>query len=338
MGLNFHTENVTHTEFGVGRDIDGSQAFSVVPVAANAQRALREMVEATWHDMQKSVEGIPTQTEFKEIFDGDIKSFVVSPERQQMQKQLDGGPALYEASEKYAGSEYIYLPIGDDKVKALSDLHNARNMDPDSNVFDDTDSIFCYFARMIDDQDLRMTAIRRATSMKGALKKSFLSWKAGSLDLSDTKIFMLDSDFDILIDSATVHIWRHSSFESVGKLQKEILAAVSDNITIIKQDIDFVDFKPIETYACSHITAARYLASIRAQNTLGPISKSALVQLCVTTGVAVEEYDGKLVVASGHFMGFLEVLDRRRYEIELIEGNPERFRATSRQRIKRILP
>jgi hypothetical protein len=32
-------------------------------------------------------------------------------------------------------------------------------------------------------------------------------------------------------------------------------------------------------------------------------------------------------------MGFLEVLDRRRYELELVKGLPERFRATSRRKI-----
>ena len=170
------------------------------------------------------------------------------------------------------------------------------------------------------------------------LKKKTLMWEAGVLDLVRAKQFVLDKDFDILIDSDTVHIWRPSSFEFVGRLQKEILGAVSENVRAIKQDIDFVDFQPIETYACSHIMAARYLASIRAQNAHGPISKGALVRYCEMTGVIVEDRDGRLVVAPGYIMGFLEVLDRRRYEIELVEGNPERFRATSRQRINLAPP
>jgi hypothetical protein len=32
-------------------------------------------------------------------------------------------------------------------------------------------------------------------------------------------------------------------------------------------------------------------------------------------------------------MGFLEVLDRRRYELELVKGQPERFKAESRTKL-----
>ena len=337
MSLNFAIEEVTHTEYGVGRDIGGKQIFYVVPVGANAQRALGEMVGATWIDMQESVVGSATQMEFKETVLDDVESFAVVSNSQEMQKRLAGGPSPYEPSQKYGGNEYIYISIDDPKVSALEKLHSATNMDTDSQVFDDTDSIFCYFARLTDKQQRRLTAIRRATGLKGILKKKSLTWDAGVLDLFQQKQFVLDRDFDILIDSASVHIWRPSSFESVGRLQKEILASVAENISAIRQDIDFVDFKPIEAYASSHIMAARYLASIRAQNTQGPISKSALVRLCEITGVMIEDDDGKLVVAPEHFMGFLEVLDRRRYEIELVEGNPERFRATSRQRLNLAL-
>jgi len=33
-------------------------------------------------------------------------------------------------------------------------------------------------------------------------------------------------------------------------------------------------------------------------------------------------------------MGFLEVLDRRRYELELVKGLPERYKASSRRKIE----
>ena len=331
--LDFSIGNVTHTEFGVGRDFIGTQNFLSVPVGRNAQLALVEMATSTTQAMYKSVEGSPTQTEFEEAKLDHTISFVVSSDQLSMQKKLDGGPALYEPSEKYAGTEYLYVPIDDDKAASLRDFHTASNLDPDNDVFDDVASIFCYFARFLDTNGRRLTAIRRSTTVKGALKKKALSWNAGMLELVKPKMFVLDSDFDVLIDSAAVHIWRSSSFESVGRLQKEILAAVSANIAAIEGDIDFVTLGPIGLYASERVTAARYLASIRTQAAEGPISKDALMQLCTTTGVIVEEQDGKIVVDPDHYMGFLEVLDRRRYGIELIEGKTEPFRATSRQRI-----
>lgn len=44
-------------------------------------------------------------------------------------------------------------------------------------------------------------------------------------------------------------------------------------------------------------------------------------------------WNGKITVNSGHEMGFLEVLDRRRHRLELVPDQPERFRGSSRVRI-----
>lgn len=52
------------------------------------------------------------------------------------------------------------------------------------------------------------------------------------------------------------------------------------------------------------------------------------------TGVGVRESKGRLIADSGHIMGFLEVLDRRRYDLEPVKGSPERFQASSRRKIK----
>ena len=132
-----------------------------------------------------------------------------------------------------------------------------------------------------------------------------------------------------------MHIWRPNSFESVGRLKEDILNAVSTNVASIEQDIDFVDFTEISKYAATHVMAARYLASIRVQAAAGPISKEALLRLCEYTGVDVEEKSGTILIDGTNVMGFLEVLDRRRYGVELVEGQREQFRATSRQRIDR---
>jgi len=108
---------------------------------------------------------------------------------------------------------------------------------------------------------------------------------------------------------------------------------VPENIKAIRKDLAFVQFDGIETYAGNHPRAARYLASIRAQEETSSIDKSLLKKLCKQTGVQLFESKGKLTVAEGHEMGFLEVLDRRRYEVSLVQEKPERYRAGSRKKI-----
>ena len=137
----------------------------------------------------------------------------------------------------------------------------------------------------------------------------------------------------MLIDSSNIHILRPSGFEFVGRLQTAIRAAVKNNIDAIQADIPFVEFANIQTYAETHTRAARYLASISSQKATENISRRLLRKACKTHGVDVQLKDGKITVASGSEMSFLDILDRRRYVQELIEGSQEHYKASGRQRV-----
>lgn len=300
MNLEFDFGNVTVTEFGVGRDDGDVQTFVVLPVDANVQAALREMVQATWDAMEKD----------------------------------EDGPGKYEPSEKHGSTEYLYLPLTHDMASSVRELHEATNLDIESSALDEPADVFCYFARLTDKKGRRLTALRRASQFKGVLKKRLIRFVSDSLKLIPDDVFKLDSDFDLLADSSNVHILRPSGFEFAGKLQEAILAAVPENIKSLRKDLTFVSFDGIEGYASKHPRAARYLASIRAQAETKNIDKALLKRLCKQTGVDVSESKGMLYVTAGQEMSFLEVLDRRRYEVSLVKEQPEQYRAGSRRRIR----
>ena len=299
MKLDFDLANVTVTEFGVGKDDGNGQTFVAVPVDAEVQDALREMVQATWDAMQKDTDG----------------------------------PAKYEPSEKHGATEYLTLPLEDDMASSVRLLHEAANLAVESTALDDPSDVFCYFVRLTDKKKRRLTALRRATQFKGVLKKRLIRFVTDSLKLIDDSVFKLDSDFDLVADSANVHVLRPSGFEFAGNLQQAILDAVPENIKSIAKDLAFVAFDGIETYAGKHPRAARYLTSIRGQEETKNIDKALLKKLCKETGVEVAEAKGKVTVTAGHEMGFLEVLDRRRYEVSLVKEKPERYRAASRKKL-----
>jgi hypothetical protein len=299
MNLGFDLNAVKTTEFGVGRDNAGNRSFTAVPVDDQVQVALGEMARATWEAMQRD----------------------------------ESGPTKYEPSEKHGSTEYLYLPLNHDLTLAMQDLHNAKNLSLDGNALKETASIFCYFARFTDKNGKRLTALRRATQFKGVLKTRLIRFVTDTLKLVEDDVFKLDNDFDLLVDEKHVHILRPSGFEFAGQLQQAILDAVPANIKEIRKDLAFVDFSVIESFAAKHPRAARCLASIRSQGETKNIDKSALKKHCKNTGVEVSVSNGKITVASGHEMGFLEVLDRRRYEQNLVKGQAERFKATSRKKI-----
>jgi|CXWL01.1.fsa_nt_gi hypothetical protein len=301
MKLDFDIENVTVTEFGVGRDEGNGQTFISLPVDADVQNALCEIVSATWQAMRNDADD----------------------------------PPRYEPSEKHGSTEYLHLPLNDDLAASIRKLHEAANLPLDADALADSTTVFCYFARVTDVKGRRLTALRRATQFKGVLKSRLLRFVTDALKLIEDRVFKLDNDFDLLVDSQNVHILRPSGFEFAGQLQDAILNAVPKNVAAIQKDLAFVDFAAIQAYAGIHPRAARYMASIRAQKVTKNIDKNALKRLCKDTGVEVKESKGKLLVGDDHIMGFLEVLDRRRYELELVKGTPERFRAASRRKLDR---
>src|SRR5258708_16455726 len=112
MTVSFDFENVTFTEFGVGRDEKGGEIFVLLPTDSDVQVVLQEM-------------GIATREEMKRIGEADTPTF--------------------EASEKYGSSEYVSLPLQDEMAEQVRFIHEAKNLAVDSKALSDPSGVFCYF-------------------------------------------------------------------------------------------------------------------------------------------------------------------------------------------------
>ena len=324
MNLEFDIENVEVTEFGVGYDNDDKYVFALVSVDADVKTALRDMVENTCHAMRQ-------HTDF--LFQGE--SSKNSGSTSQLSNNQNHALSLqYEPSQDYGSTAYLCLATDDPIAKSLRDLHEAENLQLGASALNDPTSISFYFARLIDNQGRRLTALRRAMQFKGVIKSRLIQLSDDTLRFVEDRIFKLNNDFDLLIDSANLHIWRPHAFEAMGKLTQTILNAVPANVSQIQLSMPFIDFENIRMYASEHPRAAKYLASIRKQNLAG-IDRSKLKDLCQKTGVVVSDVRGKIAVAKGDTMSFLEVLDRRRYVDVLDPQTRDSYRATKRQKILR---
>ncbi len=297
MDINFNA--IKTVEFGVGRDDGDEHVFHCVMVDDAVQTALIEMASATWAAMQS----------------------------------LTKDPVRYEPSEKHSRCEHVYLPLDDNLAGRMKTIHEAVNLDIDQNALKNMESIFCYFARFVDEKNRHLTALRRASQFKGVLKSRLIQWDTDAFKMIEDKVFKLDNDFDVLVDKQQIHILRPSGFEFTGKLQEAILDAVTSNVETLQADIPFVDFGGIQDYASTRPRAARYLASIRSQQEVAKIDQQHLIEACGATGVKVTAEGGQIFIDERNVMGFLEVLDRRRYEVKLVPEEPEQYRAPSRTRL-----
>ncbi len=325
MNLDFNIENVIATEFGVGRDQVGKQAFNTVPVNNEVQtRPCGPGRVSQCRNFNTVPANNGVQTALHDMLTATVDA----------QKKISKEPRQYDPSEKFGGIGYLYLSLHDERVELFRHLHKAQNIDTDTNALNNMDCIFCYFSRFTDNAHRTLTALRHPTQFKSLGKsRGLMQFVGDTLTLIQNPLFKLDKDFDLLIDSTQVHIFRVSGFEFIGKLQAAIREAVPQNIKAIQSDIPYVNWEPIEQYATSHTRAARYLASIQSQGWAQQVDKFALKDLCQNTGVGITVSDGRLNISKDQVLGFLEVLDRRRYEIELVSDTPEHFRAAAREQL-----
>lgn len=299
MRPNCEIDTIETVNFGVGRDDD--QSFVIVPADGSVQDALKEILAATCEAMERL-----------------------------------GEPRRYEPSEKHESVEFLYLSAKDPLAQALLDLHAAANLPVDAAALGSPECIFSYFGQFIDANGKRVTGLRRASQFKGVLKSQnrLVRFIDDTLKIIPDNVFKLDTEFDLLIDDDNMLILRPGGFESAGKLRNAILAAVPENIDALNQEISFVNFGSIMEYAITRPRAARLLASIRSHPNNDKISIDRLQEWCRRTGVEVNVSDDCISVAEKHEMAFLELLDRRLYEVDLTE-DPELYRAPSRIRVNR---
>ncbi len=297
MKLDFDLDNITLTEFGVGRGSSRNPILFDVRVNSEVKSTLYDLAQKTWEAMQSDTDR----------------------------------PKRFDPSELYPNTKYVYVGLSDYEVAFLKELHCAKFIPTISSILKDAHKSFCYFTRLKDNQGRYLTALRRTSQFRGSLseKNIVLRQISDTLAIEKGNLFKLENDFDLLIDSKHIHIWKPQGFVTLGNLNQEILNAVPLNISEIQQKIPYVDLESIQEYVSTHLRAAKYLKSVCSQQLEG-IDCEELAKACSNADVKIIHVNGKLLVADGHEIGFLEILDRRRFSVSLIREAPEKYRATGR--------
>jgi hypothetical protein len=286
-------------EFGVVLEQEGIEHYYLVPVEKAVQAALREMATATLSAMH----------------------------------EISDAPELYEPAEKYGTSEHLYMPLEDPLAENLQYIYAATNIPISSAALHDPAAISAYFARFQSATGEKILGVRKANQFKGVLKSRLLTLVTDQLKMVEDTVFKLDAVFDLIVERDTVRVLHPTAFEYIAELQEAIKAAAPDNVKALSKDLPFVEFSTVEAYALKHPRAARHLASIRSEKETKNIDKAALKRHCKANGIIIAEKQGKLHVDDADVMGFLEVLDRRRYRLELVRNTPEFFKAGSRKKL-----
>jgi len=251
---------------------------------------------------------------------------------------IEDGPKQFEASEKHSGIDYLLLPNTEDTSVIAFSCFSAGTIDPLPDAKLSLPSIRFYFTRVFDKDGNLLVGVKQAAFFKSIVRtKGLMRFFDDSLRLIEGPLFQLDHDFDFLINSEYLHILRPRQFIQVCELQKELLRAAPKNVAEISQHLPMFDFSGVLAAASSKSTIANLVASINAQGFMKGINLDKLRIRCAASGVAFNEVNGVISIDNDHIATFLEILDRRRYEFDLAEGDSENWVAGSRKRAPKIM-
>ena len=301
MKIEFDLSQIRTTEFGVGRREGKEVQYSLLAVDSEVQDALREETQVVLNRIAEEATN----------------------------------PQQFDPAEKYGTTEYLVLPLDHELSASLSELHEVANLSRITPELQVLRSALSYFMRGTDRYGRRLTALNRATQFKATLGKQgrLMALVSDTLRVIPDPVMQLNAGFDIVMDSKQIHIFRPTSFRILGNVEEAIAQAVPRNVEAISQAAYFVDWSNIREYAAEHPRAASLLASIRTQGFAENLDKDAVKALCQSTGVTLDISNGNFSVPDGQILPFLEVIDRRRYEIGLVPNTPEQYKASSRTRV-----
>ena len=302
MNIEFDFSQILTAEFGVGQKLGKTIQYSLLPADNTVQDALVKETKSALARIDNRV----------------------------------ANPPYFDPAEKYGGKEYLVLPLHHELSASLAELHEANSLSLNTPELQRLRKAFCYFLRGTDNNGRRLTAINRASQFKATLGKQgrLMALFSDSLHVISDPVMQLNVGFDIVIDSEFIHIFHPASFRFLGNVDVAIAQAVPRNIESISKVTSYVNWSNIKEYAIRHPRAASLLASIQTQGYADNLDKDALESLCAKTGVVLDSSRGQIAVPPGQILPFLEVVDRRRYEIGLVPETPEQYRASSRTRVK----
>lgn len=294
-------EDFNSIEFGICSVVDGQELIVRIPIDDSVKESLFEMHES-----------------FYETYLG-----------------MEGDAETFQPSEKYASTEKLTIQLNHENLQSLRDLYNQRNIPiADVALPELANAITYYFAIFRHRNRTKKIAIKRPSQFKGLLKKKLIHFIDDTLQVVPDDVFKLDNDFDFIIHANEIDILHPTGFMFIANIEEEILRTAAAATRQLSRAIRFIDFNYLADFVSSSKSAAKLIASIKSRDDLRRTSQAKLLDMCNSLGIRIREEDGKIVPEDDSIISFLQVLDRREYNVDLTEDAAEVYVASSRKKIR----
>jgi len=298
----FGFDDIASVEFCVSvSDREGTNTF-IVPSQRNVQEALREMLTQTVHELET----------------------------------VDAAVRQYELSEEYPGKQSLRADLASDEMATIRALYEEEGWVPNPAALREPADISHYSAVFRDGAQRKLVGVRRAAQFKGVVKSRgrLITLVDDTVTVVADQVFKLDKEFDFIVTRGHVYILNPTGFAGVADIEDLALAQARRKAMALGRRISFVDFSELSNFVAGHKRAARLVAALSARDDLNRVERAKVERAAAETEVRLEPAGRKLRPAAGSEIGFLELLDDRRYADSIRSGPKEAYVANSRRRVR----
>ena len=249
--------------------------------------------------------------------------------------QIDLDWELHDVSEDYGERRRVYAARDSDYLSDLSAIYDVSHFDDLSNAHEHAQDIEYYLATFYDNQDRKVIGIKKATQLKTTLgaRNRLMRLVGDTLRMIEDDVLRLDREFDAIITDRYVFMLNVRSVEYLANMVEHVAGAAASKVQQIHDAVAFLDLTRIKESIAEHPRMARLAASIASRSDLAQIQRERVVELADQHGLVLREVNGRLRCRRQDEAKLLEILDARRYYLNLTATQPVPYRATGRQRV-----
>lgn len=241
----------------------------------------------------------------------------------------------FDVSEDYGEPRRVYAARASAIMQSLSGHFEAGALPELPNLQDHIGSLSYYSATFVDDQGRKIVGVRKAQAAKAILgaQNYIVRLIDNSLVRVEEKVLRLDRTFDALITNGHVFILDARRTDHIAGITQVVAAAASDRVQAIHDAVPFLDMSRIKDKIERHPKLARLAHSISSKPNLADLQQSKIEELAAAQGITFKSINGRLRCNVADETKLMELLDARRYHLDLTNTGNVPYRATARQRV-----
>lgn len=249
---------------------------------------------------------------------------------------IEGDWELHDISEDYGERRRVYAPQNLPLFETISEIFNSGALPELPDLQNRLAELDYYFAKFTDSDGRAMVGVKKARTAKATLgaQNKLVRLIDNTLVLIEERVLRLDRQFDALISANNVFILEPRATEQVAGIVERVAASAGARVQEIHDAILFLDLSRIKSKIARHPKLARIAHSIANRPDLQDIQRAAIEELAAAQGIRFREVGGRLLCNVTDEAKLMEVLDARRYHLDLTATGAVPYRATARQVVR----